>query len=327
MNAFRRYLTAFFCFLFVTSQAQLTVNGYSNYTLVGFNVLVEDAAMTTNSTLTNAALALLETKLTEISQFNIAQSKLDSLMAVPIFMDWNTTTGAAQYHPSEAWLIANGYAPEKAGCVEISNITNFINWTNQNQPYMVMHELAHAYHHRVLNFNSPLITSAYNNAVSTNLYTSVLYHSGGGNYSTQPTSYALTNDKEYFAEISEAYFGLNDYFPFDYSDLSTYDPEGFNAAFTIWGDLTLSQSSAEISAPSVTVFPNPSSGIFTLAKAESNNKTLSFEILDRSGRTIVQTSQLDDKTMSIDLSDQPSGTYFIRLRTEACSETIQLMKH
>lgn len=64
-------------------------------------------------------------KLIEISQFNIDSSKLVSLKSVPIFMDWNTTTGAAQYHPSQAWLIANGYIPEKAKCVEISNISNF----------------------------------------------------------------------------------------------------------------------------------------------------------------------------------------------------------
>lgn len=60
-------------------------------------------------------------------------------------------------------------------CVEISNITNFINWTNQNQPYIVLHEPTHAYHHRVLNYNSPVITNAFNNVVSNNLYKNVSY--------------------------------------------------------------------------------------------------------------------------------------------------------
>ena len=237
MNHLFTFILLLICLFPLKSKAQLTVNGYTNYTLSGFNVLVENDAFTNNSVLTNEAIDLLEINLIEISHFNIDPVKLDSLKVVPIFMDWNTTTGAAQYHPSESWLIANSYIPEKARCVEISNITNFINWTNQNQPYMVLHELSHAYHHRVLNFNDPTITNAFNNAVSNNLYTNVSYHIGGGNYINQASAYALTNEKEFFAEITEAYFGLNDYFPFDYNDLNNYDLVGFNAAVFVWGDL------------------------------------------------------------------------------------------
>lgn len=220
----------------LNSKAQLSVNGYTNYNLSGFDVLVEDSAFLKNFILTNTAIDLLKAKLLEISQFNIDQDKMDALKAVPIFMDWNTTTGGAQYHPSEQWLIANGYIPEKAMCIEISNITNFINWTNENQPYMVMHELAHAYHHRELDYNSSTITNAFNNANSNNLYTNVSYHAGGENYINRPTAYALNDEQEYFAEITEAYFGLNDYFPFDRNDLGNYDDLGFSAVISVWGD-------------------------------------------------------------------------------------------
>ncbi|WP_117885342.1 TlpA family protein disulfide reductase [Aureibaculum luteum] len=214
---------------------KLSVNGYTNYNLSGFDVLVEERAFLENLILTNTAIDLLKTKLHEISQFKIDQDKMDALKAVPIFMDWNTTTGGSQYHPSKQWLITNGYIPEKAMCVEISNITNFINWTNKNQPYMVMHELTHAYHHRELNNNST-ITNAFNNATSKSLYTNVSYHTGGEDYIIMPIAYALNDEQEYFAEISEAYFGLNDYFPFDRNDLSNYDVLGFNAAISVWGD-------------------------------------------------------------------------------------------
>ncbi|MEE8389889.1 MAG: hypothetical protein V3S14_03710, partial [Anaerolineae bacterium] len=37
--------------------------------------------------------------------------------------------------------------------------------------------------------------------------------------------YALKNDKEYFAESSEAYFGTNDFFPFVRAELRRHDPE------------------------------------------------------------------------------------------------------
>ena len=38
-------------------------------------------------------------------------------------------------------------------------------------------------------------------------------------------SYAIHDKFEYFAEMSEAYFWKNDYYPFDKADLRSYDPE------------------------------------------------------------------------------------------------------
>jgi len=231
-------LIVFLSVLSFKGSAQLTVEDYTNYRLAGFNVLVQNKALTTHTETTYVAIELLEAKLIEISQFNINPIKIDSLRAVPIFMDWDTTSGAAQYHPSKSWLVANDYLPEKAKCIEISNIPNFINWTNQNQPYMVLHELAHAYQHRVLDNNSTIINNAYKNAVSNNLYTNILYHKGDGEQFTKESAYALTNEKEYFAELTEAYFGVNDYFPFNGKDLMKYDTIGFKAVVAVWGDIT-----------------------------------------------------------------------------------------
>ena len=47
--------------------------------------------------------------------------------------------------------------------------------------------------------------------------------------------YATTNQMEYFSEICEAYWGENDYFPFNYEDLKAYDPEGFALMEKVWG--------------------------------------------------------------------------------------------
>jgi hypothetical protein len=327
MKQISTYVLLLLCLLNFKSNAQLTVNGYTNYTLSGFNVLVEDAAITNNTLLTNDAIDLLEIKLIEISQFNIDPIKLDSLKAVPIFMDWNTTTGAAQYHPSEGWLIANGYIPEKAMCVEISNISNFINWTNQNQPYMVLHELAHAYHHRVLNFNSPAITNAFNNAISNNLYTNVSYHTGGGNYINQPTAYALNNEKEYFAEITEAYFGLNDYFPFDYNDLNNYDLVGFNAALFVWGDITLSIPSSDINAIEWTVFPNPTKGLILIDIDDSNIDRIEYEVIDIQGRIILTSvSNNIGAPIELNITNAPNGLYFLRLVQDNRSKRFKITK-
>ncbi|MCK0155931.1 hypothetical protein MWU65_01990 [Cellulophaga sp. F20128] len=231
-------LIVYFTLLSFQGNAQLTVDGYTNYELSGFNVLVQNTALAAHADRAKEAIGLLEMKLIEIAQLPMEAVKIDALKAVPIFMDWNTTAGAAQYHPSKSWLVANGYIPEKAKGVEISNIENFINWTKQNQPYMVLHELAHAYQHRVLKNNSTLITNAYKNAVSANLYTNILYHKGGGEQRVKASAYALTNEKEYFAELTEAYFGINDYFPFHKMELRKYDTIGFKAVVAIWGNHT-----------------------------------------------------------------------------------------
>lgn len=327
MKHFYTCILALFCLLPNRGNAQLNVVGYTNYNLSGFNVLVQDVAFTNNSSLTNNAIDLLETKLIEISQFNIDSMKIDSLKAVPIFMDWNTTTGAAVYHPSEAWLIANGYIPEKARCVEISNITNFINWTNQNQPYIVMHELAHAYHHRVLDNNSSTITNAFNNAISNNLYTNVSYHTGGGNYNNQPTAYALTNEFEYFAEITEAYFGLNDYFPFDYNDLINYDSVGFNAALFVWGDITLSIPTSNFNAIEASIFPNPTEGKLSLDIDETNINRVNYEVVDIQGRVILTSeSKTIETPIKLDMTNTSDGVYILKLFLDNRSKMFKIVK-
>src|SRR5690606_4277430 len=53
------------------------------------------------------------------------------------------------YHPDARWLREHGMNPEKAGCVEVANARNFLAWTRE-QPWMVLHELAHGYHHQFL---------------------------------------------------------------------------------------------------------------------------------------------------------------------------------
>ncbi|MEM8508662.1 MAG: hypothetical protein AAF717_12570 [Bacteroidota bacterium] len=219
-----------------TDTQVLQVQGYSNYDLVGFNILLENKALEIDESLALEAIDLLESKLLEISTLYLDPVILNQLTTVNIFVDWNTSNGAAVFHPSAIWLSQNGYITEKEGAIEISNITNFINWTNQNQPYMVLHELAHGYHHNMTNGGEKkaAITSAYQNALNTNLYTDVDYNVGNGNFVTAPEAYALTSEGEYFAELTEAFFGLNDYYPFDKDDLERYDSAGFNMMKFAW---------------------------------------------------------------------------------------------
>ncbi len=132
------------------------------------------------------------------------------------------------YHPSRQWLTNNGILPDKAGGIEIQNANDFLNWRN-NQPLSLLHEFAHAWMHAGP-VDRAAIETAYAGAMEGGLYDAVAY-----NLATEPTrAYAANNPMEYFAELSEAYFTLNDYFPFTRRQLQAHDPEGFRVIEAAW---------------------------------------------------------------------------------------------
>jgi hypothetical protein len=45
----------------------------------------------------------------------------------------------------------------------------------------------------------------------------------------------MTNEKEYFAECTEAFFGANDFFPYNTEELKKHDPEMFEVLKQVWG--------------------------------------------------------------------------------------------
>jgi predicted metallopeptidase len=174
----------------------------------------------------------LSSQLAQIAQVVPAQP-LSALRKVRIWVEWDKNLqGAAVFHPSVAWLQANGYNPAKAGSIELSNTRNFVKWSRAEQRWMVLHELAHAYHFLVLGENYAGIETAYQQAVQQKLYDAVVYINGG-----QRRAYARTNAQEYFAELSEAYFGKNDFYPFTHAELQKYDPVGYQLMEKVWGKI------------------------------------------------------------------------------------------
>ena len=118
---------------------------------------------------------------------------------------------------------------EKAKAVDLANAKNFVKYS-KTQFCIVLHELAHAYHDQILSFDDPTILDAFKNAKSEGLYDSVLHMSGN-----EKLAYAMTDHKEYFAELTEAYFGTNDFYPFVRPELLKHDPVGYEMIETVWG--------------------------------------------------------------------------------------------
>jgi hypothetical protein len=206
------------------------ITAYKKESIQGFTVLInrqvtaqkEDAAEVRKE---------LERQLKEIGCV-VPTGPLAALRKVRIWVEWNRKeNGGAEFHPSVKWLQDNGYNPEKAGSIEISNTRNFVKWSRAAQPCMVLHELAHAYDFLVLGEGDPSLKAAYRQAVDHKLYDEVDFVAGG-----RRKAYALVNHLEYFAELSEAYFGKNDFYPFTRSDLEKHDPVGYKALRKVWGE-------------------------------------------------------------------------------------------
>jgi hypothetical protein len=153
-----------------------------------------------------------------------------SLQKIPFWFEWEVKPrGAAEYHVSSNWLKEHDYNPEKVRCVEINNTRNFVLWSQRDQPWMVLHELAHSYHHTVLGEHHAGLAAAYKQAMERRLYDKVLDCRGNTR-----KAYAATNVSEYFAELSEAYFGRNDFQPFTRTELKTHDPVGYALVQEVW---------------------------------------------------------------------------------------------
>jgi len=71
----------------------------------------------------------------------------------------------------------------------------------------------------------------------------------------------------------------------------------------------------------VSVFPNPSTGIFTISSSE---KISVIEIYNTLGQIIYQ-SKVQSPTSNIDLSDKPKGIYFLRIIAEDKTYTQKLI--
>ncbi len=145
---------------------------------------------------------------------------IKDMQKVKIYVDIKQDgKSGAEYHPSKEWLVEHKFSPNKAKCVEISNIGSFVHVT-KHQPWVMLHELIHAYHDQVLNFDNKEIKGLYESALKSERYGKVKHISG-----RMVKHYGSTDHKEYLSEAAEAYFGVNDFFPFNRAELAEYDPE------------------------------------------------------------------------------------------------------
>jgi hypothetical protein len=205
--------------------------GYEARQVEGWTVLVNKKFLADEPELADRALTLLQFQLYQVAR-RLPDKAVGSLRGIRIWLEEDEPHHPCMaYHPDPGWLKEHDMNPEKARCVEIANARKFLDWTF-DQPWMMLHELAHGYHHQVLDegFGNLEVKAAFDRAMDEGKYRSVLRSSG-----KIEKAYATTNPMEYFAEATEAYFGTNDFYPFIRAELKQHDPGIAALLARLWG--------------------------------------------------------------------------------------------
>jgi exonuclease III len=191
---------------------------YEARVIEGWQVLVQDALLA-EAELSEQVLTVLRVKLWEIAT-RLPAPIVARLREVPIRMHLDRAgCPGGVYHPSATWLRNHGFPEDWARGVEFGNARNFLSWS-WVQPAMVLHELAHAWHDQVLGFSNPHVTRVFEEVRDAGRLHQVTYVRGG----EQP-AYAANNAAEFFAEMSEAWWSTNDFYPFVRGELKRDFPE------------------------------------------------------------------------------------------------------
>ena len=131
----------------------------------------------------------------------------------------------ACYHPGDNkrhhYLFRSMESKVRSNAVEILTM-KYLTAEHQGNDHrsVLLHEITHAVHHHLFDFENPHIIAAYRNAMSKGLYSG---------------QYASTDQMEYFAELTCAYFGHLHYEPHNREELKQYDRTGYQMMEKVWG--------------------------------------------------------------------------------------------
>lgn len=195
--------------------------------VAGWNVHVEDTLWNNYPKWTYNTLRLFQERLSEIAN-TLPENAVACLRTIDIYLTDSRPGEAPARFLSTQWS-ARGSDPAMKNSVEFNN-PDLLQRYFDNQPMIMLHELAHGYEYRFLTLDETVELAR--------LYKSVFDGQSKYRVTVQKTGirkhYALENMHEYFAESSEAYWGKNDYYPYDREQLKEYDPAMYEFQERVW---------------------------------------------------------------------------------------------
>lgn len=199
---------------------------YSPYSIENFKCFISDEVMQQNSdsTWVNKPLDLLSRSLRKVNEVYPENAKV-LFHKTFIFVDWDKPGALGLYSQGP-----RGASDPKThfNCIDINGM-KFVTEKNNDkklQPnnaatLVLLHELAHCYHHQVLGWNHELIKDTYQNAKNQKLF--------------DLKSYLMSSDKEYFAELTTAYLDKHYSVPKSRDEIKEKDIQGYGLMEKIWG--------------------------------------------------------------------------------------------
>ena len=175
-------------------------------------------------------LTLLNYKLHTINHF-IGEQGRRQLQETPIWLEVGRSGPYVRYNGSRQRLADEGENPDKFKAVEVRDPQRMLNWALLQQSDL-LHELALAYYDRHAVKDSVLkknTQAAYEQAEKDGKYKSVLRFDG-----QRVPHPALAGEREYFAELMEGYFLVNDHYPFVRCELRDQDSTGHALIAGLW---------------------------------------------------------------------------------------------
>jgi hypothetical protein len=211
------------------------IPGYKIRTIEGFTAIISDEALKQDdaSKLERKPLEVLGLELKTLSAL-MPPKTLSGLHNVLIWVEWdedvkfsNGRTGkvlATYSGGHQLDMLAKGMHPLKSKNVTIHRLELL---AQEHQPKkdsgrcVVLHEMVHAVQDQVLSNDNVNIKAAYKQAMERHLL--------------DKKAYAATNELEFFAEMTCAYFDQLDYYPHTNEELKKLDPTTFKLLESIWG--------------------------------------------------------------------------------------------
>lgn len=204
------------------------------YRIHGFQILLNKVLLDEkHKQKTDRMLELMDQQFGRVADV-VPRKALRHLKTVRIWVNppYEGVAPTAEYHPSSRWLEDNGRNPAMARSIEVTDSDNF-EFEDRRMPWVMLHELSHAYHDQVLGSRNVKIREAFEKAKESGEYEEV--DRFDGRRIIQDRAYALSNAAEYFAESTEAFFGQNDFYPFDRWELKAVDPTMHDLLVELWG--------------------------------------------------------------------------------------------
>lgn len=204
---------------------------HATQTVEGWTVHVDKSLLDgAHKEVGDLALRVLSQRLDQIIM-RLPAEPVAEMKKVPIYLDRDHPIGGAHFHPSGQWLEANGYDPKMEKAIHLTSAASLIREAKSpGAGSVVLHELAHAYHNRVLGFEEERILAGYEVFCDSEKFDMVAHTSGR----LRP-HYGLTDHKEFFAEMTETFFTGNDFYPFHHIELIQESPETYTLIAQIWG--------------------------------------------------------------------------------------------